>query len=380
MKDVTRGDRVKGAIIGALVGDALAAGPHWFHSREEIEAHYGEWIDDYVAPVPGRYHEGLEPGQNSQAGLQIAMLLESVAECGGYDHADYTRRFDEFLATYDFTSGAKRGTHRAVRQLQEARESGIDWTTFGSFTDSSNAALRQTVLGARYATNLELAKEKMIENATLTHHDPFNVGQSLAFGLNVSGMVMGIPIGKVSDLLMTLRKESERMILPTERVPTVLASEYCPEWEKNDGVSYRVPITWLGKKWGEGPSAKTPWHEACDAVYQFRYAYDAVNHPGIQIEPAWAAVYMFGLPCQMSMVLPAAYYFAARFEDDFEMAVLTAVNSPGQNMARATFTGGLSGALVGLSGIPQRFIDGLEDHERLMELASQVAEAVGSES
>ncbi len=380
MKDVTRADRVKGAIMGALVGDALAAGPHWFHSKEEMESHYGEWVDDYVAPLPGRYHEGLEPGQNSQAGLQIVMLLESVASCGGYDHEDFTRRFGEHLSAHDFSCSCKRGSHRVVRQLQGAVEAGIDWSTYGSFTDACNGAIRQAVLGARYATDLELAMEKMIENTTLTHHDPFIVGQSAAYGLNVSGMVMGIPIEHVSNLMMTIRKESERMVLPEERVPAVRAADYCPEWQKNEGISYRVPITWLGKKWGEGADATDPWHEAVDAVYQFRYAYDAVNHPGIKIEPAWAAVYLFGLPCQMSMVLPAAYYFAARFEDDFEMAVLTAVNSPGQNMSRATLTGGLSGALVGFSGIPQRFIDGLEDHERLIELASQVAEAVESES
>jgi len=384
MKDVSRGDRVKGAIMGALVGDALGAGPYWFHSKEEIEAHYGPWVDNYVAPVPGRKHAGLEPGENSQAGLQIAILLESVAKCGGYDHEDYTRRFDQFLGAHDFSGDKRgqhrRGSHRAVRQLHAARKAGIDWTTYGSFTDSSNAAIRQAVLGARYATDLELAMHKMIENATLTHHDPFIVGQSVAFGLNVAGMVMGIPIEKVSDLMMTIRKESERMILPEERVPAVRAAESCPEWQKNEGISYRVPITWLGKKWGEGADATDPWHEAVDAVYQFRYAYDAVHHPGITIEPAWAAVHLFGIPCQMSMVLPAAYYFAARFEDDFEMAVLTAVNSPGQNMTRATLTGALSGALNGLSGIPERFIDGLVGHERLVELASQVAETAEGES
>ena len=77
--------------------------------------------------------------------------------------------------------------------------------------------------------------------------------------------------------------------------------------------------------------------------------------------------------------MPAVYYLAARYEDDFEMAVLSAVNAGGNNMARAALTGGLSGALVGLSGIPERFITGLADHEHLIELSGLVAKAAESE-
>jgi ADP-ribosylglycohydrolase len=74
-------------------------------------------------------------------------------------------------------------------------------------------------------------------------------------------------------------------------------------------------------------------------------------------------------------MLPAAYYFTSRFETDFELPVLSAINGGGNNMARASLTGALSGARVGLSNIPQRFITGLTDSARLLEMARQVAEA-----
>ncbi len=44
-------------------------------------------------------------------------------------------------------------------------------------------------------------------------------------------------------------------------------------------------------------------------------------------------------------------------------------------MARAALPGALSGAMVGFSGIPKRFVDGLVDHERLLDLAERVAKA-----
>jgi ADP-ribosylglycohydrolase len=63
---------------------------------------------------------------------------------------------------------------------------------------------------------------------------------------------------------------------------------------------------------------------------------------------------------------------AARFADDFESAVLHAINGGGQNMSRAFLTGALVGAQVGLSNIPQRFITGLEKADELLDLASKM--------
>ena len=93
----------------------------------------------------------------------------------------------------------------------------------------------------------------------------------------------------------------------------------------------------------------------------------------IRIEPAWKVSIVYGMPCAIYHQLPAVYYLAARFRDDFESAVLHAVNGGGQNQARAILTGALVGAQVGLAGIPQRFLDGLEDSESLINLAKSLA-------
>jgi ADP-ribosylglycohydrolase len=74
-------DRAAGAVIGALVGDALGVGPHWYYDLTELRKDYRDWITGYTAPRPGRYHGGMTPGQLSQTGLIIVMLLRS----GGRD-------------------------------------------------------------------------------------------------------------------------------------------------------------------------------------------------------------------------------------------------------------------------------------------------------
>jgi ADP-ribosylglycohydrolase len=86
---------------------------------------------------------------------------------------------------------------------------------------------------------------------------------------------------------------------------------------------------------------------------------------------------VYGMPCAIYHQLPAAYYLAARFHNDFESAVLHAVNGGGQNQARAILTGALTGAQTGLSGIPQRFLDGLEEAAALRKLAVDLASKVG---
>ena len=60
-------DRAAGALMGALIGDALGVGPHWYYNLHELRAAYGPWISDYTPPNPGRYHAGLKAGQSSQA-------------------------------------------------------------------------------------------------------------------------------------------------------------------------------------------------------------------------------------------------------------------------------------------------------------------------
>lgn len=52
------------------------------------------------------------------------------------------------------------------------------------------------------------------------------------------------------------------------------------------------------------------------------------------------------------------------------------MNGGGQNQARAILTGALVGAQAGLSSIPERFLDGLEEGEILRQLAVVLATKV----
>jgi ADP-ribosylglycohydrolase len=336
----TRQDKAVGAVMGTLIGDALGVGPHWYYDLDQLKKDYGEWIDNYTTPKPNRFHAGLQAGENSQTGQVTTFLLESVAESKEYRESAFTDRLDALLKTLDGSPQGGRYTDHAMRDVYHARQrDGMMWSEAGSFADTAEAAIRAPVLAARYSGDMERLIHTLRSNVVLTHRDPFIAGQSVAFGLIVAGLIEENALGQVRQWVMKVAKENSVQLVILTPPP--------------DG-EIEVSFT--------------------DAVLQPSWSHEAAQDPAIQIEPASSACRLFGLACTLGFLLPAAYYFSSRFENDFYGAVMSALNGGGNNMARAALTGALSGAQVGLSGIPEYLIEGLYDHERLIDLAEQMTQ------
>jgi ADP-ribosylglycohydrolase len=329
--------------MGALIGDALGVGPHWYYDLDKLRADYGNWIEDYTEPKPDRYHAGLKAGENSQTGQVVTFLLESVAARGQYVQSDFTHRLDALLSSLDGTPTGGRYTDAAMRYVWRARGSGLDWSEAGSYADTAEGAIRTPVLSALYHAELGSLLHHAVSNVLLTHRDPFIVGQSVAFALVVAALVQGHSLENISQAIV--------------------------EQAKSQGVSLELRL-----QMPPGDASEPISVSFFDALLQPGWSYAAAHDPAVKIEPPQAACRLFGLACTLGFMLPAAYYFAARFEDDFEMAVLSAVNGGGNNMARASLTGALAGAQTGLKGIPKRLISGLWDHERVLGMIQQMAE------
>jgi len=48
--------------MGALIGDALGVGPHWYYDLDELHRDYGTWITGYNDPKSHSHHAGLKAG------------------------------------------------------------------------------------------------------------------------------------------------------------------------------------------------------------------------------------------------------------------------------------------------------------------------------
>lgn len=73
----------------------------------------------------------------------------------------------------------------------------------------------------------------------------------------------------------------------------------------------------------------------------------------------------------------ASLWCFLRHHGDFESAVLTAVNSPGDSDSLGAITGALMGARVGISGIPKHWVQQVEDSAGLEVLAHRVCKRLG---
>ncbi len=134
-------ERLRGALWGMFVGDALAMPVHWYYDVAAIQRDFGT-LRDFEAPrdyhpnsimalastgqagrgsqqgeVVGRvilhgkkhlwarpnrhYHEGLQAGDNTLNLLCVRVLLRTMSAAGGYDTAAYLREYVGFMTTAD---------------------------------------------------------------------------------------------------------------------------------------------------------------------------------------------------------------------------------------------------------------------------------------
>ena len=342
-------DCAAGAIMGALIGDALGLGCHWYYDLDALRRDYGATITGYTTPRPARYHGGMQAGQLSQSGLILVMLLRSVLAQSGYNEADFTLRLDaDLFPLLDGTPMAGPGgyTNQSMREAWRRRvQQQLPWTATGGPADTTESAERAIVLAALYARQPQQLAEHVVSNCQLTQNDPAIVAMSTAYNCVLGLLVAGEPLAPgISSKLMQLTHDGT---LPFHTVTQRDLSAPQP---------------------GSIDTLRAGNFSSPDALLTPHYMALAALDPDIRIEPAWKTALVYGLPCAIYHVLPAAYYLASRFSDDFESGVLAAINGGGQNMSRAMLTGALIGAQVGLSGIPQRFIDGLENASELLTL------------
>lgn len=357
MSDTTIKDRAAGAIMGAFIGDAMGLGPHWYYELDELRRDYGAWINGYTAPRPDRYHAGLKAGQSSQAGYILKLTLSSLVACGGYDEADFCRKMDdELLPLLDGSplNGPGGYTSQSIRDMWRKRvQQKLPWGQTGGHADTTEAIERTLALAVRYALDPARLASTITSNTILTQKDDTVVSMTVAFGSVLGLLVQGHALD--SRLSGTLMKLVHDGALPFHAVTS-------------DNLQPPRP--------GDPDPPRAGRFASPDALLTPSYMAAAATDPDIRIEPAWKVSIVYGMPCAIYHQLPAAYYLAARFHDDFESALLHAVNGGGQNQARAILTGALAGAQVGLSRIPQRFLEGLEESASLRTLAEELAASV----
>lgn len=170
--EITRVDRIKGGIIGLLVGDALGV-PYEFHVREAIPP-----FDEIEFEPPAgfrRAHAGVPIGTYSDDGAQALILLNSLLECDRFDAAHFARGLVDWYEKGFMAVGAKVfdvgiQTAHAIRTLERGTEpllaGGAD-----EYSNGNGSLMRVLPLALWHqGTDLELVADAFDQSAVTHGH------------------------------------------------------------------------------------------------------------------------------------------------------------------------------------------------------------------
>jgi len=344
MHSLNHAERVRGALWGMFVGDALAMPVHWYYDVSAIQRDFGT-IRDYQAPKDhhpssimtlastgragrgtqdgeviggvilhgkkqywGRpnqhYHQGMRPGDNTLNLLCARVLIRALNAAGRYDPADFLRDYVAFMTTPDSHNDTyAESYHRDffanyARGIPPERCAGAESHDTASI--GGLVALPPVILATLKEGERSAVDQALLAQLRLTHRSRKLERYALALG----------------DLLIRLMHDPEQPI----------ANLACAVAET------------LGF-----PAAAT-----VDRVQRNRLS--DLDVIGRMLSPA----------CYVDQSFPAVLYLTARYAEDFEGALIANTNLGGDNCHRGAVLGAILGAGLGLRAIPERWLLGLQ--------------------
>ena len=354
-KELNKQERMRGALWGMFVGDALAMPVHWYYNIAALWQDFGV-IRDYQAPkahhpnsimalantakagrgsqegdivgsiiLKGKkhhwgpanrhYHQGMQAGDNTLNLLCARVLLRSLNALGHYDSKDFLRDYVAFMTepdrhndTYaesfhrDFFANYARG----IAPEKCAGTEGHDTASIGGLV-----SLPLVILATLGEGELATINNAALTHQRLTHRSELLERYSLAF----TSLMFNIFDTQSSDIETLVCRTASSVGFPAEEVLKSVRRNQSADLDVIGGL----------------------------------------------LSPA----------CYVDQSFPSVLYLAARYSNDFERALVANTNVGGDNCHRGAVLGALLGAALGFEAIPKRWIDGLTAHAELEEEIEQ---------
>jgi ADP-ribosylglycohydrolase len=191
----------KAAVLASFVGDAHALGAHWIYDIRRIDEAFGR-VDSLTAPPASSFHAGREAGDFTHYGDQTLVLLESVAQRGGFHLDDFWDRWQSLFASYDgYIDQATRATLHNARNGSGPEEA-------GSFSDDLAGGARIAPLVHCYADDRDALDEAVRAQTRMTHNNPVVVQGALFFGRTALAVLEGAAPSQAMETLAPVFEET----------------------------------------------------------------------------------------------------------------------------------------------------------------------------
>jgi len=333
--------RIRGALWGMFIGDALSMPVHWCYDQSDMKEKYGE-IRDYM-PAPDtvdntimynhwesnkhssndligvhinhgkesfwekmytHYHQGMKAGENTLNVRVHRVTIRSITSNGGYYQKDrWLNDYIEFMTTPD------------------------------SHNDTYADAVHR-----QFFDNLKLKEKSPSDCAGAENHDT----------AVIAGIATVIPV-----VCAALYKDNENCeALAKEQLSNLYLSK---RLEANLSIYVDLLINLL-------IGSKNPLELITEAG--LNVGVDLAKILALQL-PDSEVISQLGLPCYIHYSFPVILYSMYKYIDNFENAILANTNAGGDNCDRGVALGALLGATVGEDCIPDKFKNGLFAYEEI---------------
>jgi ADP-ribosyl-[dinitrogen reductase] hydrolase len=336
-------DRIRGALWGMMIGDALAMPVHWYYRLSELQRDFGV-IRDYQAPKElhpssimalsstsragrgnqagnvvgevilkgkkhhwgpaGRhYHQGMRAGENTLNALCARLVLRSLCRKKSHDTADFLAEYAEFMTT--------EGSHNDTYAESYHRDFFANW--------ARGVPLEQC--------------------AGATGHDTASIGGLVGLAPVV------LAVAAQGDTEQSVQAGLKQLRLTHRSQPLeVFAEAYCRLLTR---LVFSPPQSLIPLLQTQAPALG----KGLSALLG-----RAADHQ----DPATQVVGgLYSSACYIEDSFPSVLYLAARYANDFEAALIANTNAGGDNCHRGSVLGALLGAWLGFEAIPVRWREGL---------------------
>jgi ADP-ribosylglycohydrolase len=185
-------DRIRGALFGQAVGDALGFGAE-FLSRADVRRLYPAGLSSYEQITRFRPCDQWQPGDWTDDTDQMLCVLDSLLEHGTLAPRDIAARLHRWALDDGFGMGS---TFYAVARSSAFVESPEKvareyWESTGRNVASNGGVMRTSVLGLWQFRDADAVRRNAEAVCLLTHADPRCVGSCVAVCLALRGLLLG---------------------------------------------------------------------------------------------------------------------------------------------------------------------------------------------
>jgi ADP-ribosylglycohydrolase len=169
-------------VLASFAADSLALGVHWIYNTRVIDKKFGR-VENFIKPERPTYHPTKDRGEFTHYGDQALILLESVAECDGFNLTDFSQRWQRLFENYDgYVDGA-------TKETLENLDSGKTPAESGSASNELAGAARIASLVYVYRNDLQQLIASAKAQTAFTHNNS-QVINSAAFFADIAYQIL----------------------------------------------------------------------------------------------------------------------------------------------------------------------------------------------